>query len=185
MVLFGLMTSPDAQIEVFPSTALTDIGLLRPVLESAVINPITGEVFTDEIEEDLRSVEQSRDGLNERYYAVARTSGGLVIGVMGLQRPEQEMLAFTNTENPIELINAYVLRSSRGLGAGQALVHHLEDKAKEDGHSELVLNSGPRYQWSGWPFWRSMYGEPVGMLKDHYGPSFDAMVWRAQLDEKK
>lgn len=175
------MASPESTIEVFPSTALLDVELLRPVLESAVVHPLTHEVFADEVEEDLRAVEASIAGENDRYYAIARTSGGLVVGMMGLQTPGEEMLEFATTERPIELINAYVLASSRGIGIGQALVHHLEDKAKEDGHTELLLNSGPRYQRRGWRFWREMYGEPVGILKDYYGPRFDARVWRTSL----
>jgi GNAT superfamily N-acetyltransferase len=176
------MTLGNPSVEVFPATALTDVELLRPALESAVRHPLTGEVFTDEIEGYLQAVDTVRQGLGDKYYAIAQTSGGLTVGMMGLERPGPEVAAFATTDNPIELVNAYVLKSSRDAGVGRALVRHLEDKARADGHTELLLNSGPRYQRSGWPFWRKMYGEPVGSLPDYYGAGFDAMVWRTSLE---
>jgi GNAT superfamily N-acetyltransferase len=179
------MSLRDTQIEVFPATALEDVELLRPVLESAVRNPITQEVITGEVGEVLEEVERVRQGQSDRYYAIARNSGNAVLGMMGLQAPGQEMLALATAERPVELINAYVLSASRGRGIGQALVNHLETKARTDGHSELILNSGPRYMLSGWPFWQKLYGEPVERLVDYYGPRFDAMVWRKLLTDKK
>jgi len=175
------MTHLGSAIEIVPATALPDVNLLRPVLESSVVDPWTGEAFTTEIEEDLRLVKEYLEGSTDRYYAIARKSGGAVVGMMGLQAPTEEMLALATTTNPIELINAYVLRSSREAGVGTALVRHIESKARSDGRTELLLNSGPRYQRYGWPFWRKNYGEPVDVLVDYYGPGFDAMVWRTML----
>lgn len=173
-----MSTAPE--IEIFPVTALDDVELLRPVMEDAVRHPLTHEVIHEEIDDNLRSIEASKQPGSDSYFAVARI-GDQVVGSMGLEPPIPELRRLATTDNPIELVNAYVAKAFRGQGVGRLLVHHLEDRATANGHTELLLNSGPRYRLSGWRFWREMYGEPFGVLKDHYGPRFDAMVWRTDL----
>lgn len=102
---------------------------------------------------------------------------------MGLQVPGETMRAFASSANPAEIINAYVSASQRGRGIGSALLRGMEQTAKDEGYSELIVNSGPRYQLSGWPFWQRMYGEPVALAEDYYGPRFHAAVWRKSLKE--
>jgi GNAT superfamily N-acetyltransferase len=167
--------------EIYPATALDNVEQLRNLLETSVVNPITNEVLFDEVEEILSSVEACRQSKSERYYAVAITSGKQALGLMGLQKPSESMLTYTRSDYPAEIINAYVLSAERGAGVGHSLLNHLEEKARELGHTEVVVNSGPRYMFSGWPFWRRMYSEPSAIAKDYYGPRFDAMIWRKSL----
>lgn len=173
-----------ADFDIYPASALRDVEQLRVPLESAVINPVTKEVFSGEVEEVLTSIEAARHGQTDRYYAVALASGGQALGVMGLQQPGESMRGYAASANPAEIINAYVLDAGRGRGVGRALLNHLEMKAGELGHTEIVVNSGPRYMLSGWPFWRRMYGEPSAVAKDYYGPRYDAMVWRKTLPSR-
>lgn len=85
---------------------------------------------------------ESVDGRNDRTYLVAENSDGEVIGVIGFRAPDETMLTFTKTPNPVELVNAYVRSDERkGKGVGKALVAKLEERAKEKGHTEIVLNS--------------------------------------------
>jgi GNAT superfamily N-acetyltransferase len=167
--------------DIYPANNLYQTEELRPALESAVRHPLTQEIISEEVDEILASVDLARQNQGDRYYAIAVDAGDKVIGMMGLQTPDESMLAFATTGNPGELINAYILGDQRGTGVGRGLVSHLEAKAIEQGHDELLVNSGPRYMLSGWPFWRRMYGEQADVAKDYYGPSFDAMVWRKTL----
>ncbi|MEK7095974.1 MAG: GNAT family N-acetyltransferase [Patescibacteria group bacterium] len=163
---------------------LEDVENLRPVLEQSICNPITKEVIQDEVEEVLFSVRETAQGLDDRTYVIAETPEGRIVGVMGLQEPDEVMRSFADTDNPVEIINAYVAYDQRGMGTGRSLVKHLDELAKQRGYKEIVLNSGPRYMQSGWPFWRKIYGEPAGVAKNFYNGRYDAMVWRKSLVEK-
>lgn len=177
------MVSPQS-FEIIPATELPDAELLRPVLESAVRNPITREIVYEDVEDILASVPRSDEDMDRKYTIVAWSlETPKALGMMSLMMPDTVMRAFAQTPHPIELTNAYVLDDVRGGGLGRTLVQHLEDRAIDQGHTEIVLNSGPRFRFSGWPFWQKMYGEPVGVAKDYYGPRFDAPVWRKMLDE--
>jgi hypothetical protein len=101
-------------IEVFPATALEDVELLRPILENTVRDHLTGNIVADEVDEVLGSVSHSNQGELNYYFAAARISGGMAVGMIGLRPPIEVMKPFAITANPIELINAYVLESSRG-----------------------------------------------------------------------
>ncbi len=169
------------EIRVYPATDLADVELLHDALTDSIRSPITGEVFNGEVEGVKRQVQRAKDGEGERYYAVAETSGGVVLGSMGLSPLDEAMREFVTTTNPIEIVNAYTSHDSRRTGTGRLLVRHLEEIARERGHTEVLLNSGPRYMRSGWPFWKKIYGEPVGQLDDFYGQGFHAKVWQSIL----
>lgn len=160
-----------------------DIPHLRPILETWLRFPtITGELLNEEVDSTIQEIKKSLRHENNKQFFVAQSPDGTIAGMMGIQPPDLAMQAFTRTLNPAEIINAYVHFDQRqGKGVGSALVAALEDESRKQGFEELVLNSGPRYKETGWPFWRKIYGEPVGILKDHYGPTFDAPVWRKSI----
>jgi len=170
------MSSPETGIEIVAASELDSVAELRPVLNTTVRDSETGYVLQGEITDILNSVHSS--SFNHRQYVVARQiSDGTVLGMMGLQRPDDAMQTFAMTERPGELINAYVMSGHRQAGIGSRLVKHLAHEASSAGYSELVVNSGPRYMKTGWPFWNRMFGAPVGMAEDYYGEGYHAMVW--------
>ncbi len=176
------VNTPEQQgIGIYPATALLDVDLLDQTLQSTIRHPLDGTVFQDEIDGIKEHVQASMYGVGDRYYAIAGTSGGVVLGVMGLSPVDEAMKPFVKTDRPIELVNACVSEHARGLGIGWQLVNNLEQVAKSRGHTEVILNSGPRYMRRGWPFWTKLYGEPVGELTDFYGPDLHAKVWRSNL----
>ncbi|HMS50287.1 MAG TPA: GNAT family N-acetyltransferase [Candidatus Saccharibacteria bacterium] len=158
-----------------------DLPALRPILEQCMVQHETGILQENEVIEALDSVEQSLQGANSRQYVVAEDTAGVVVGMMGLDVPEGAMQELAATENPAEIVNAYVSADTRFSGTGKALVARLEETARAEGRTELLVNSGPRYEKSGWRFWTSMFGEPIHELKDYYGPGYRAMVWRKPL----
>jgi GNAT superfamily N-acetyltransferase len=166
-------------IEIYPATSLDDPEELRQVLMSAVVDPTTKEPVLDEIEEILASVPTTETGMAKKYTVFAKAGKTAIVGMMSLKEPDEVMRRFTMGANPTEITNAYV--SIRGAGVGRALVNHLEGKASADGHSEIVLVSGPRFRWSGWPFWRKMYGESIGVAERYFENTYDGMVWRKTL----
>jgi GNAT superfamily N-acetyltransferase len=102
------------------------------------------------------------------------------------ENPENEfrfndMLLHTSTDRPVEFLNAYVDPERRNKGIGRALAGRLEEIALQAGHTEIIVNSGPRYKDSGWIFWTRLYGEPITTQKDYYGPGADAKIWRKLL----
>ncbi len=125
----------------------------------------------------------STTGANDRKYFVAEEEGN-VIGVIGIKQPEDTMRAFAATENPLELVNAYVSKDQRaGRGVGRALVKSAEDEARSRGNTEIILNSGPRYETTAWGFYDGLPGfSRVGVAENFYGEGTDAPVWSKRLD---
>lgn len=160
-----------------------DLSLLRPILATWIKDRKTGQPLPDEVEEDLQFMSESVDDKNDRTYLVAENSDGEVVGVIGFKTPDEKMLTFTKTLNPVELVNTYVKSDERkGKGVGRALVAKLEEKVKEKGHTEIILNSGPRYKDTGWGFYDKLPGySRVGMAVGYYGEGGDAPVWRKGL----
>lgn len=173
----------ESTVPITPAT-LEDIANLRPVLEQSIRHSQPPyQIITDEVEEVLQNIQESIEESNGRQYVVAKNLKGEVVGVMGLKsQPDEVMMGFAATENPAEIVNAYVALDERGQGTGKLLVKHLEQLARNSGHTEIIVNSGPRYQEFGWPFWRKRYGEPR-VAEKYYDDKWDAKVWQKVLDE--
>lgn len=160
-----------------------DIPQLKPILETWIRNMVTHEIIREEVDKDLTSLEESLGGSNGRQYLVAQIHEGRLVGMIGLSPLKKPLKQFATTEKPIELVNAYVDRNYRaGQGVGTALVKALREKAEEHGFTEILLDSGPRYRFTGWGFWDKQPGlRRVGVAKDLYGPGNDAPVWQRLL----
>lgn len=164
-----------------------DIPSIKPILETWVRNPQTGEILTEEVINDLISMADSLNKKGDKEYFVAQTTQGKIIGTMGLSHPKLEIKPFATTPKPVELINAYVDINFRGgKGVGSALVSKLAERAATGGFTEILLDSGPRYRVTGWGFWDKQPGfQRIGIAKELYGLEGDAPVWQrilAQID---
>ncbi len=160
-----------------------DLEELRLILATWIKDRSSGEALPDEVQEDLTVMRESVGGKNDRTYLVAENLNEEVIGVIGFKTPDETMLTFAKTSNPAELVNAYVkIEERKGKGVGRALVAKLEETAKQRGHTELVLNSGPRYKDTGWGFYDKLPSySRVGIAVGYYGEGGDAPVWRKEL----
>ncbi|MCA9331424.1 GNAT family N-acetyltransferase [Candidatus Saccharibacteria bacterium] len=159
-----------------------DIDSLSSIMEQWVRNPETGEVIDEEIGSIKQLMVDSLLGGNiDRQYLVAEDASGEPIGVMGMAYPSDDMLTFTSTERPIEIVNAFVDGDSRGMGVGSQLLDSVFAIAKGLGATEVIVNSGPRYKESAWDFYDKKFGGRITILKDKYGPGLDAPVWEKIL----
>ena len=84
--------------------------------------------------------ESLKDDSGKRMF-VAESAEGRVVGMMGLsEKPKKELLPFTKTDNPCELIVAYVHPDYRkGQGVGTALINASQDLARSLGKKEILL----------------------------------------------
>lgn len=164
---------------------LEDLDSLQPILEFWIKTPGTQETIHSEVDGVIESIKDSVSGNGDKKFYVAVDTEGNVLGMMGISKPSKEMIEFIQTGKAVELINAYVDPKRRGLGVGKKLVKSLEEEAKINGYEEIIVNSGPRYAQTGWGFWTSVYGEPVAVQKDLYGPGLDAPVWQGFLGPNK
>ncbi len=155
-----------------------DIEPLRPILEYWVKDSESQETIIDEVDSIIESIEENINGQGNKSFFVAFDSEGKALGMMGYSEPSKDMAEYSRTDKPVEFINAYVGAESRGQGVGKLLAKHLESEAKLLGYKEIIVNSGPRYQETGWAFWTRIYGSPIAVLKDYYGPGLDAPVWQ-------
>lgn len=171
-------------LEIVPATALESVFPLLGVLEDSVIDSFDSKPDYKDIVQILQNVEATRLGEGSIEYAIARESG-TILGMMGLRAvgiaEEDDMRKFATQECAAELVNAYVIRRDRRIRTGTILFEHLVQRAEEQGFTELLVNSGPRYEKTGWPFWTFCMGEPVAMMKDKYGAGRHAPVWRMEL----
>lgn len=159
-----------------------DIESLRPILEEWVRYPGTEQVIEEEVVDTLGAIGRVSSGEDpDKKYYVA-TVDGRVVGGMGFKAdPDEQVGSFAHTERPVEVINAYVSGRSRQSGAGTALIERIKEEARSAGFTELLVNSGPRYEKSGWGFYDKVIGAKLGFIANFYGEGFDAAVWGEEL----
>lgn len=184
------MTSPDQRVPEKPpfegvvrEFTMQDLPYLRRILEMWVRDSETHEIIPEEVEKDLQHLRDSLlPGSSERYF-VAEDPSGRVVGMMGLVlEPKDALKPFAKTEKPMELVRAYVDKDFRGgRGVGTSLIRRIEQETKRRGGTEVILDSGPRYEKTGHGFYLKMGYEIVGVNKDYYGSGGDATVFSKVL----
>ena len=161
----------------------TDVSQLRTILETWVRDNATKELIPTEVASIVTAVEESVADKNAPASYLVAEEEGKVLGMIGYKKPENKMRALALTDNPTELINAFVDADNRaGRGVGRALTTALEKEVQAKGYKEIMVNSGPRYRETAWDFYNRVYGPSIGVLKDYYGEGVDAPVWRKILN---
>ncbi len=156
----------------------TDIPQLIPILETWIRNRVTGQLEKEEIQEILEAIDIFFTNGNKRRFFVAELNPDIVIGLIDCGPARENMAVYAITPNPAEIFNAYVAKEHRGgKGVGKALVNRVVQWATTEGYTELLLNSGPRYRFSGWPAWTRIFGKPITVAEDYYGEGAHAPVW--------
>lgn len=140
-------------------------------------------IATDEVKGDMATLRKSLDANSGKTIFVAQTQDGETIGMMGLsEKPKEPLIPFAKTDDPSELIVAYVHPDHTGRGVGTALITAVQNLAIRLGKKEILLESGPRHKKTGYPFYDQQPGfERVGVISDFYGAGQDTVVWRKTL----
>ena|SRR3989338_8183862 len=160
-----------------------DLELLRPILETWIKDRDTKKPLPQEVDSVIALMQKSARGEGDTRYVVA-VEEEKPIGVVGFRPLPETMAQYAQTAKPAELINAYVDSNFRqGQGVGRSLLQGLEDRVRQEGYEEILLNSGPRYKDTAWGFYNKMYGEPIAVMTNFYGEGGDAPVWRKSLKE--
>lgn len=151
---------------------------VRRILESRIRAPDSGEVLTDEVAEVIETMRRAVEGREVARFLAAVTGAGTVVGVLGMRPLAPAMKGYARGKRPIEMVHAFVAVGGAAKGVGSSLVEALESRARQDGHDEMLLNSGPRYASTGWGFFDRQPGyERLGVLENYYGQGQHAPVW--------
>jgi len=166
------------------SIRTSDVSALRPILETWIRYPDTHALISEEITDVLNRAYEAAAKKGTSKYFVAETNEGQIAGMIGLQSPDYAILPLATTPQPIEMTNFYVDAELRNSGVGTTLFNMAASQALQAGFSEMIWNSGPRYRETAWGYYTHKFGEPIGVLKDYYGPTYDAPVWHFVLSRQ-
>ncbi len=156
-----------------------DIPALRKISEHWLEDG--GIIAYDEVEGDMDTLRYSLDPDSGKTMFVAQTRDSQVVGMMGLNaNPKKDLSPFAKTDNPSELIVAYVHPEHRGgKGVGTALLGAVQELARKLNKGEVLLESGPRHRETAYAFYDKQPGfSRAGIIKDFYGPGLDTVVWQ-------
>lgn len=172
-------------------------GIVRPLREEDIptLRKISqywlqdfGKIAYDEVDGDMATLRESLRENSTKHMFVVQTKDGKVIGMMGLsEKPKDPMLPFAKTDNPCELIVAYVHPDYQGgQGVGTALITANQNLARSMGKKEILLESGPRHRETGYPFYDKQPDlKRVGVIKDYYGLGADTVVWQKDFQQSR
>ena len=97
------------------------------------------------------------------HFWVAKNNGK-AIGVVGLADPLPKVLPLAKTKNPGELKILYLYKKEQGKGIGKFLVDFVEEQAKKQGYSELLVRSAERYRDTAYGFYKNMGYKTIGVV---------------------
>lgn len=80
-----------------------------------------------------------------------------IVGVAGLADILPKIKEFAKTDNPIEIKILYLDQNQRGKGYGKMFLEFLENQARRQKKSEILIRSAIRYQDTAWGFYEK-YG---------------------------
>lgn len=90
-----------------------------------------------------------------------------VIGVGGLSDILPTVKNFSKSENPGELKILYSDNKFRGQGFGKIFLNFLEEKAKENKYTELMIRSAEKYKDTAYGFYGKMGYNKLGLTDNN------------------
>lgn len=104
-------------------------------------------------------------------------------GSMSLNTPDKRLAPYATTPGAVEITDVILENTPQALMGGQKLPSQLEDLARKQGFTELLVTSGPNANPTAIEFWNRVFGKPVATEDDYYGPNYAALIWRKQIND--
>lgn len=90
-----------------------------------------------------------------------------VVGIGGLSDILPSIKSFQKTDSPCELKILYIDNKFRGQGFGKILLNFLEEKAKDNKYTELMIRSADRYKDTAYGFYEKMGYKNIGLTDNN------------------
>jgi len=119
----------------------------------------------EEVDKYIERIHKEIIGRNEynMQFWVTR-EGRKLAGVIGLSDPLPKVLFLAKTKKPAEIKILYVKDNYRGKGLGKKLVNFIENEAKKQGYSELIVRSSIRYKETAFGFYKKLGYSSAGKI---------------------
>jgi N-acetylglutamate synthase-like GNAT family acetyltransferase len=85
-------------------------------------------------------------------------------GVIGLSEPLPKVLPLAKTQKPAEIKILYIKDIYRGQNLGRMLVDFIEDEARRQGYSELIVRSAAKYKETAFGFYKKLGYINIGQV---------------------
>lgn len=117
--------------------------------------------YTERIKNEIHGITE----FNMSFWIIKKDEE--VVGVGGLSDILPSIKIFSKTENPCELKILYLDNKFRDQGFGKILLNFLEEKARENKCTELMLRSAERYKDTAYGFYEKMGYKNVGITDNN------------------
>ncbi|GAB6108177.1 GNAT family N-acetyltransferase [Fusibacter bizertensis] len=128
-----------------------------------------------ELKKSFLAMDLSTQG-KEKYFLIAKVDGR-VVGTIEIGKANETIETcgseFIN-ELP-EIGTVFVLPEFQGRGIGSFMMEAMCQYLKKESYKGFFIDSGYK---TAQEIWIHKYGEPTFLLKDHWGPGLDHMVWQ-------
>lgn len=105
------------------------------------------EKYTARIQDEIKG----RSQFSMQFWVI--NDEDIVVGVAGLANILPKIKQFSKTGNPCEIKILYLDKNQRGKGYGKSFIDFLENKAVEQGRTEILVRSATLYKDTAWGFY--------------------------------
>lgn len=174
------------KIEIFTPTAEDRFEIHRLIETVLRDNWIKNDLmdFEEGLEEEIEMKKGFIDAFlnddeNARSFLMAKLHGDIV-GIIEHGPVNDTIKACEDDElNRIQEVGTvFVLPEYQGIGLGKRLMDAITERLANLGETAFCIDSGYK---TAQPIWTHLYGEPLYLMKDYWGPGGDHMVWRVSI----
>lgn len=140
------------------------------------------EVILNEISHKKHMLDVSIDESNSGIQFLVAKSKGHVIGTISYGPCGEDIRTCTNNnlDDIGELGSLFVLPNYQDQGVGSALINAMLRYLDKKSIKKFCLDSGYKRAQKRW---LRKFGEPYKVVKDHWGPGVDHMIWLCKIED--
>lgn len=127
------------------------------------------------IKKEFLAIDFATQG-KEKYFLIAKLDEQ-VIGTVEIGEANETIKACASefVNDLPEIGTVFVLPEFQGKGVGSLMMEAVCQYLKKESYKGFFIDSGYK---TAQVIWIHKYGEPTFLLKDHWGPGLDHMVWQ-------